>query len=278
MSEEITVVDTDNLAQAGAGTEYSIEYEVWGDGRPSIVMLHDGLGSVAQWRTTPEAIADRLGVAVLAYNRPGHGNSKPVPEGPWPTLWLHHQAQLLGLLLRAWNLENPLLVGHSDGGSISLIYATGEGPGPSAADARCRGIVCLAAHSFVEPICTEAITALRADQSRIHTALGLYHAEPQAVFAAWSGVWLSEAFGRWDIRSMLGRIEVPTWIVQGDRDEYGSAAQLWTTDEAIGDNSGAILLSGVGHLIHHQEPDAVVDIVAAAWSRSAGSPGSSGSA
>ena len=270
MSEQIVVVNTDNVCEGGAGTEYRIEFQIWGGGCPQIVMLHDGLGSVAQWRDTPAAIADRCGVAVLAYNRPGHGRSEPVPSGPWPTLWLHHQANLLRLLLEAWEIERPLLVGHSDGGSIALLHAADSAVAPDSptvgrSSESFRGVVALAAHSFVEPICAEAITRLREAPDRMHKALAPFHAEPEAVFAAWSGVWLSEPFSHWDIRAALASVDVPTWIVQGDLDEYGTEAQLWTTNDAIGSNSRALLLPGVGHLIHHEDPASVVDVVETAF-------------
>ena len=267
MSEHISVVDTDNNCGGGAGTEYLIEFETWGEGSPAIVLLHDGLGSVRQWRDTPKAIAERCGVAVLAYNRPGHGRSRPEPTGAWPTRWLHDQAQLLGLLIREWELQNPLLVGHSDGGSIALLFASGEGVGAPLPNQRCRGVVALAAHSFVEPICGEAITTLRAEPEKMCAALTPFHRHPEAVFNAWSEVWLSDAFQQWDIRQQLSGIKAPTWVVQGDRDEYGSEAQLWTTSEAIGANSTPILLSGRGHLLHHEDPEVVIAVVADAMNR-----------
>ena len=102
-------------------------------------MLHDGLGSIAQWRDVPGRIADRLGVGVMAYDRPGHGASTPVPSGPWPADWLSHEADRLASLLRELEVQQPLLVGHSDGGSISLIHAATGGD--------VAGVVALAPHS-----------------------------------------------------------------------------------------------------------------------------------
>lgn len=235
----------------------TVEYETWGSGPPQIVMLHDGLGSVAQWRDTPAAVADRIGVAVLAYNRPGHGRSKPVPAGPWPTLWLHEQAELLAALLDRLDIAEPFLVGHSDGASISLIHAASGAP--------CRGLVALAPHSFVEPVCVAAISAMRDEPSRLIRSLAPYHDDPAAVFEAWSGVWVSEEFGRWDIRDRLVSITCPTLVVQGDADDYATGDQLWSTVDAIGEPARGELLPGYGHLIHHQAVDVVVDLVASAY-------------
>ena len=239
----------------------AVEYEIWGTGRPLIVLLHDGLGSIAQWRDTPAALAEGTGVAVLAYNRPGHGGSTPVPPGPWPTLWLHEQAELLAALLDRLGVADPLLVGHSDGGSISLIHAS--------SGASCRAVVALAPHSFVEPVCVSAISAMRADPGRIVRSLAPFHDDAAAVFEAWSGVWVSDEFGRWDIRDRLGAVGCPTVVVQGDRDDYATDAQLWSTTEAIGPAARAVLLEGYGHLIHHQSVEVVVDIVGRALAESA---------
>ncbi len=240
----------------------SVEYRRWGEGPPRIVMLHDGLGSIAQWRSTPAVVADRTGVGVLVYSRPGHGASRPTPDGPWPTLWLHEQADLLASLLDAFEIADPFLVGHSDGGSISLIHA--------ASTVKCQGLVALAPHSFVEPVCVSAISAMRAQPDRIVESLAAFHDDAAAVFEAWSGVWVSEEFGRWDIRSSLSAITCPTVIVQGDADDYATDAQLWSTVDAIGSGARGELLPGYGHLIHHQSEDMVADIVARSFADSGG--------
>lgn len=232
----------------------TVEYRIWGDGPPQIVMLHDGLGSVAQWRDTPEVLAERTGVAVMAYNRPGHGASTPVPNGPWPTRWLHAQADLLTQLLAELDIIAPLLVGHSDGGSIALLHAASGAP--------CRGLVALAPHSFVESICVAAISAMRAAPERIVRSLDPYHDHAGAVFDAWSGVWVSDEFARWDVRHQLGSISCPTVVVQGDADGYATEAQLRSTVAAVGPAARGVLLDGVGHLIHHECHEVVVDIVA----------------
>lgn len=242
----------------------SIEFQIWGDGAPQIVMLHDGLGSIAQWRETPAELADRTGVAVVAYNRPGHGSSTPIPSGPWPTLWLHEQAGLLASVLDRLEIVDPFLVGHSDGGSISLIHA--------ASGAAVQGIVALAPHSFVESVCVSAISAMRAEPTRIVRSLVPYHANAAAVFEAWSGVWVSEEFGRWDIRDRLASITCPILVLQGDADDYATDEQLWSTVEAIGNSASGELLPGLGHLIHHQRVDIVVDRVASAHAGALGRP------
>ncbi|MGF1597129.1 MAG: alpha/beta fold hydrolase [Acidimicrobiales bacterium] len=231
----------------------SIATTRWGHDAPSIVMLHDGLGSAAQWRGVPAAIAKRTGRTVLAYDRPGHGGSTPTPTGPWPDDWLVEQAELLGALLAHFGTERPVLVGHSDGGTIALIRAT--------TDASIAGIVAIAAHTFVERVAIDFIRELRTDPAPVIAGLARHHAEPVALWEAWSGAWTSDRLAGFDIRPQLGSIDVPVLVVQGDGDEYATMAQLTDTAAAIGDNAMPKLLPDTRHLPHHTTPDVVVELV-----------------
>ncbi len=226
----------------------------WGAGPPSIVLSHDGLGSIGQWRDVPERVHAATGQTVLAIDRAGHGASTPVPTGAWPADWLHREADVLADLLAAVGADEPLLVGHSDGASISLLAAAGG--------TACRGVVSLAAHTWVEDVCVSAIEGMRAQPARFVVGLGAFHEHPAAVFEAWSGVWTSDAFRRWDIRDRLGAIDVPVTVAQGAADEYATDAQVWETAAAIGSNASASLLAGLGHLLHFEAPDVVVDLIA----------------
>ncbi len=233
----------------------------WGDGPIEIVLLHDGLGSIDQWRDIPANVAARTGRAVLAYDRPGHGRSQPVPDGPWPADWLHTEADRLERLFEALTadgdiqLRNPLLVGHSDGGSIALLYAAGQ------RSTSVRGAITLAAHSWVEQSCYDAIVGMRASSAPIVAGLARNHEWPDAIFEAWSGVWVSDDFRPWDIRPMLHTITCPTLVAQGRGDEYASDAHAEETAAAVGENGECLLLDDVGHLLHHQDPDLIVKVV-----------------
>lgn len=231
-----------------------IEAVVWGDGVPEVVFLHDGLGSVGQWRGVPADVARRSGLTVMAYDRPGHGASTPVPAGPWPADWLHREAVRLRELVIAMDIDRPRLVGHSDGGSIALLHAAER---PEEVDR----VMSLAAHSWVEQVCFDAIAGMAASPHRFVTGLARHHQHPEAVFEAWSGVWTSDAFRTWDIRAMLASVTAPTLVVQGEGDEYATDAQAIETANAIGANATCRLLPGLGHLLHHEDPALVADLV-----------------
>lgn len=221
---------------------------------PAIVLLHDGLGSIGQWRDIPGDIAQRTGCTVLAYERPGHGQSTPAPQGPWPNDWLHIEAAHLIRLLDLLEISQPVLVGHSDGGSIGLLAVAEHGLDVA-------GLVTLAAHSSVDPLCYDAIVKMRENTESIVAGLARSHAAPAEVFEAWSGVWVSEDFQSWDIAPLLGAIACPTLIGQGDADEYAPPEHATAIAEAIGANATCQLLPNLRHLLHHQDPDAVVSLV-----------------
>jgi pimeloyl-ACP methyl ester carboxylesterase len=227
----------------------------WGDGPASIVLLHDGLGSIGQWRDLPLAVERSTGATVMAYERAGHGASIPAPSGPWPADWLHQEADMLDGLIGVLGIEAPTLVGHSDGGSIALIQA--------ATGRACRSVIVLAAHTWVEEVCVESIRAMRAERARFVTALGRHHDAPDAVFEAWSGGWVSDEFAGWDIRPLIRDIECPVLVVQGTRDEYATDAQLTETVAAIGANAGQHRVQHGRHALHHDEPDQVAALIAA---------------
>ena len=232
----------------------------WGHGEPKVVMLHDGLGSIDQWRSIPGDIAERTGRCVLAYDRPGHGKSTPVPSGPWPADWLHTEAKRLDRLLGELEIRRPVLIGHSDGGSIALIHAAAVGAGTAASDEP-RGVLTLAAHSWVEQLCFDSIADMRNNTKAIVFGLARSHPHPAEVFEAWSGAWVSDGFRPWDIRPILHTITCPTVIAQGANDEYASQDHAHQTAAAVGGDTPSVLLDGVGHLMHHQDPDLVVDVV-----------------
>lgn len=223
-------------------------------------MLHDGLGSIRQWRSIPATVAAVTGKTVLAYDRPGHGESTPVPTGPWPADWLHLEAERFGRLIPKLDVvAEPLVVGHSDGGSIALLHA--------AAGGAMRGLLTLAAHSWVEQTCYDGIVGMRENTASIVRGLGRDHPNPDAVFEAWSGVWVSDGFRPWDIRPILSTIECPTIVAQGRNDEYAASAHAIETAAAIGANAEHLLLDDVGHLLHHQDPELVVQLIADADKR-----------
>lgn len=238
----------------------AVEYEfVHGEpDAPTLVFLHEGLGSIDLWRGVPAEITAACGGAsVLVYARHGYGASGPA-RMPRPVGYMHHEAdRVLPELLAGLRIERPVLVGHSDGASIALLYA---GAGGSVA-----GLVCLAPHVFVED---ETIVGIEAAREAFATTdlaakLGRYHRDPVAAFRGWNDVWLDPAFRAWDITDRLPGIDAPVLVVQGTADDYGTLAQVDAIEAGVSGRCDRLVLDGVGHAPHLEARDAVVAAVAA---------------
>ena len=226
----------------------------WGPEPAEIVLLHDGLGSVEQFNTFPAALHQATGKSVMAYDRPGHGQSTPVPDRPWPVTWLQTEADRLMALQASLGIEQPTVVGHSDGGSIALVHAARY---PDAV----ASVVAIASHCFVEDICFDKITGMRDDARVWAGALKAFHRDPAAIFEAWSGVWVSDAFRRWDIRPDLGSIVVPTLVMQGSEDEFATPAMVNETVAAVGANAAPSVIEGGRHLLPQRSETEVVEAI-----------------
>lgn len=190
-------------------------------GRPPIVLLHEGLGCVAMWRDFPQKLAAATGCRVVAYSRPGYGGSDPYPEPRTPR-YMHREGQeILPALLAELGIEKPVLVGHSDGGSITLIFA---GSYPEAALA----IAVMAPHEFVEEETLAGIRAARTvwEATDWPAKLARYHRDAPQVFSDWNDCWLSPEFRDWNIEGVLPAIRCPVLAIQGEDDEYATMRQI----------------------------------------------------
>lgn len=194
---------------------------------PLLVFLHEGLGSVAMWKDWPDQACAAAGCRGLVYSRCGYGRSTPRPaEEKWPVDFMHDQARdVLPALLRAVGVDarrdRPVLFGHSDGGSIALLYAAMH---PQAV----AGIAVAAPHIFVEDITIASIEQARDAylSTDLRARLARYHDDPDSAFRGWNDVWLDPAFRAWNIEGYLPRIRCPILAIQGEDDEYGTLEQV----------------------------------------------------
>jgi pimeloyl-ACP methyl ester carboxylesterase len=193
---------------------------------PTLVFLHEGLGSIDQWRDFPDKVATATGLPAVVYARRGYGRSS-ARAGSYASDFMHREAlETLPPLLQHLGIERPLLVGHSDGASIALIHASAH---PVA------GVVAMAPHVFVEALTVAAI-AKAADAARdtdLIERLGRYHDRPDQVFWGWNDVWLLPAFRDWNIEEVLPRIAAPVLAIQGKDDEYGTLAQIDAIERGV---------------------------------------------
>ena len=238
-----------------------LETAWWGpspDAAPTIVLLHEGLGCVAMWRGFPASLAEATGCGVFAWSRAGYGGSDPVPP-PRPLTYMHDEAaDRVRPVLDAAGIRECILLGHSDGGSIAALYA-GTQP-----DKRVRGLVLLAPHFFVEDIALAGIADARARYvgGNLRERLARYHADVDGAFWGWNGAWLDPAFRAWNIAAQCAGIAVPTLVVQGLADPYGTEAQVDVLRSVADTWVRPLLLAGVGHSPHLEAPAVTQDAVA----------------
>lgn len=225
---------------------------------PSIVFLHEGLGCVGMWRDFPERLASATGCGALVYSRMGYGGSDPM-RGLRPVRYMHDEAlEVLPAVLEHFKLENVVLFGHSDGASIALIHA-------GVHSISVRALILEAPHVFVEPVSIEGITRIAADYetTRLKERLARHHgSNTDAMFRAWSEVWLSSEFREWNIEGYLPAIESPVLVVQGEDDAYGTLRQVDAVVTLVKGPAESLLLQHCGHSPHSERPDEVLEAAA----------------
>ncbi len=238
-----------------------IEAKWWGPGpeqKPTIVLLHEGLGCVTLWRDFPAKLAEMTGCGVLAYSRFGYGASAPV-KLPRPLTYMHDEAlQVLGRVLDQAGVKTAILVGHSDGGSIATIYAGGV------QDFRLRGAVLIAAHFFTEDMGIASIEAAKVayKTTNLREKLARYHRDVDNAFFGWNGAWLDPGFRAWRIDDFVATIRVPVLLVQGSADEYGTLAQFEVFCSEAYCPVERLVVAGAGHSPHLTHGEDVLPAVA----------------
>jgi len=194
--------------------------------RTPVILLHEGLGSVSLWRGFPQKLADATGRRTIAFSRHGHGQSD-LPPRPRTPHFMHEEAlETLPTVLAGLEIDTPVLIGHSDGASIALIYA--------AAHRTTQAVVAIAPHVFVEEMCLTEIRRARHAYTRegLRERMARHHKDPDAAFYGWNDVWLDPHFPEWDIRRDIQTIDCPLLLIQGMRDQYGTLKQLDAIENA----------------------------------------------
>jgi pimeloyl-ACP methyl ester carboxylesterase len=221
--------------------------------RATIVMLHEGLGSIALWKDFPELLAARTGCDVLLYSRYGHGNSDKLMEKR-PVTFMHHEGEVvLPELIDKLAIARPILVGHSDGGSIAIIFA---GKNPDAV----RGLILEAPHVFVEDLSVASIAQARVNYQTtdLPQKLSRHHANVDATFWGWNDIWLDPDFRSWNIEDYLATIRCPVLCVQGEQDEYGTRAQVEAIKAQVPQTEIA-MLPECKHSPHRDQPERTLE-------------------
>lgn len=201
------------------GHSLEVQHIAGNAAQPTIVFLHEGLGSVAMWRDFTAQVCTATGRAGLVYSRAGYGQSSPATQPLLPT-YMHYEAwEVLPALLAQLGIKRPVLLGHSDGATIALLYAS-----------RYDTTVCIAMapHLWVEDISLRSIAAARLafETTDLRSKLAKFHCDVDSAFWQWNDVWLSVGFRSFNITADCQRITCPLLAIQGHDDAYGTMAQI----------------------------------------------------
>jgi len=247
----VQVLQSSGMLKVGSA---ELEYRMIGPHpheAPTLIMLHEGLGSVGQWADFPDRLATATSAGVFVYSRAGYGQSSPV-RLPRPLTYMHDEAlEVLPKLLDAIGLRRGILIGHSDGASIATIYVG------TVQDHRVRGLSLIAPHFVVEDMSIAAIAAAKRSYENTHLRekLARWHKDVDVAFRGWNEAWLDPQFRKWDISESLAYVRVPVQIVQGEADQYGTLQHIEIAREECYCPVDVTVLPGIGHSPQREAPE-----------------------
>lgn len=245
-----------------SGRLVRIEYQWVGSedaARPLMVFLHEGLGSVAMWKDFPQRLCEAANCRGLVYSRPGYGKSTPRgKDETWQPDFMHRQAfEVFPAIFKALEInvevEKPWLFGHSDGGSIALLFAARYPMNTS-------GTIVLAPHILVENVSVSSIEKAKIayQTTELRSKLARFHDDVDSAFWGWNDIWLNPTFRHWNLTQAIKTISCPLLAVQGLDDEYGTLEQIHGIKRVL-PATQLLELADCGHSPHRDQPDALID-------------------
>ncbi|WP_413998902.1 alpha/beta fold hydrolase [Flavobacterium sp. W1B] len=234
--------------------ELYIEYQNNYENRPTLVFLHDSLGCAQLWRDFPQKLAEATQCNVLMYDRLGYGKSEPMPTYERPTNYMELEADVLNELLSKLDIDNAILFGHSDGGTIALLTA-------SKYPEKIKATIVEAGHIFVEDETLKGIyEAIESyNTTNLPERLAKYHGEKvETIFKAWTETWTRNDYRNWNIEHFLSGITCPLLFIQGEADEYGTLAQLEKTISQVSGQAEKFIIPNIGHTPHKEATEQVI--------------------
>jgi pimeloyl-ACP methyl ester carboxylesterase len=222
--------------------------------RPTIVFLHDSLGCIELWRDFPDKLGEATQCNVLIYDRLGYGKSESMTTPERPINYMELEADILNSFLTKLKIENAILFGHSDGGTIALLTASKH-------PERIKAVIVEAAHIFVENITLKGINEVMEayKNTNLSERLEKYHGDKvDTLFKAWTETWTRKDYRDWNIEHFLSNISCPLLFIQGEADEYGTLEQVETTISQVNGTAEKYIIPNVGHTPHKQATEIVL--------------------
>ncbi len=216
--------------------------------RPVIIFLHESLGCTELWKNFPAMLGEKTKCNFLVYDRQGHGRSDPFSSAKRNNEYMETEADILIKLMKLCEINNAILFGHSDGGTIALLAA-------SKYPSNISGVITEGAHVFVENVTLSGIkrTVESFHSTDLKEKLIKYHGDKtETLFSAWTETWLSDEFRNWNIEHLLSAVQCPVLIIQGENDEYGSIKQTEAIANQVSGPSFKFIIPNTGHSPHKE--------------------------
>ena len=245
------------LEAAGRRLHYRCFGPAPGDA-PTIVMLHEGLGSAGLWRDFGEKVAEATGMGVFAYSRAGYGQSDPADLSRPLDYMTREAVEVLPQVLERIGFQRGILLGHSDGATIAAIYAG------SVEDYRVRGIALMAPHFFTEEMgLAEIAKAKQAfETGDLRDRMAKHHNDPDHTFRGWNDAWLAPAFAAWNVAEVIDYLRIPALAIQGRQDQYGTLAQINELETRAYSPVDVVILDDCRHAPHQDQPEQTLAAIA----------------
>ena len=220
-------------------------------GKPVLVFLHDGLGSVGTMRQFPEQTGNAMELPAFVFDRLGYGRSDREEE--FPADFMGDAADFLEDVLAAAGIEDCCLVGHSDGGTVALLHGARY-------RGRVRAIATIAAHVRRDELTYGQV--LRHNEmyrdGDIPDWMSRFHGDKAAhLLKCWTEVWQKTLYDSWDISDEIAAIEAPLLSLQGSEDAYGLPSQLESIGKAVS-HAQTEMIDGLGHFPQLEDPPQIV--------------------
>ncbi len=223
--------------------------------KDTIVLLHEGLGSIEMWKNWPTELSYRTKMDLVLYSRIGMGKSSKEKEKKKVNFLEKEALYYLPKVIDHYCNISPILLGHSDGASIALIYAGNKLP--------CKGLILEAPHVFVEEITINEIKNIKKiwKINNLKEKFSKYHNDPEKTFESWCEVWLSKNFSKWNITNLLENISCPSLVIQGADDQYGTLKQIDLIEKYSRFLVKKVIIDNCKHSPHLEKPKLVVDYI-----------------
>ena len=227
--------------------------------KPTLVLLHGAIDCIDMWRDFPQQLHEISQLAVIVYDRWGHGKSEPLAEFREGDTRIEEADEPLDDLFEHYGLEKVILVGHSYGGVISLIAASHH-------PERIIGIVSIVPQMLIHNQCVAGLEVAKTnfEEGDLRAKLIKFHGDGlDVLFYDWVNRVYNKAYQQQDCSEYLAQITCPVLQIYGEDDEFGYLPNLELSKEHIKSDLSIKKFANAGHYVHLEAKNEVINDIKA---------------